>query len=274
MPLIVMTGIPSSGKSTRTAELKKYFEEIREKRVHIISEIETITKAGFDRNSFYAESKNEKGIRSDIKSAAQRLLNPNDVLIIDGSNYIKGYRYEIYCMTKLYKTPQCTIHCDIPVEYAWLCNTKRPAEEQYSREIFDALVMRYEVPDGKNRWDSPLFAASQEDELRFDDIYKALYEAQAPKPNLSTQCPRLSSTNYLYEIERETQMVADSIAFSKNCGVETDFKIPNCNLRVEGPLTVPQLLKLKKQFINYCKMQQTPVEQIVPLFVQYLNKSL
>lgn len=89
-----------------------------------------------------SDSKNEKCIRSDVKSMAQRILNPNDVLIIDGSNYIKGYRYEIYCMSKLYKTPQCTIHCDIPIEHAWLWNEKRPISEQYNREIFDALVMR------------------------------------------------------------------------------------------------------------------------------------
>lgn len=91
---------------------------------------------------FAVDSKNEKSVRSDIKSAAQRMLNTNDTLIIDGSNYIKGYRYEIYCMTKLYKTPQCTIFCDIPVEHAWLWNEKRPKYEQYNREIFDALVMR------------------------------------------------------------------------------------------------------------------------------------
>lgn len=91
---------------------------------------------------FAVDSKNEKSVRSDIKSAAQRMLNTNDILIIDGSNYIKGYRYEIYCMTKLYKTPQCTIFCDIPVEHAWLWNEKRPTYEQYNRGIFDALVMR------------------------------------------------------------------------------------------------------------------------------------
>lgn len=94
-------------------------------------------------HEFHSDSKKEKLIRGDIKSNAQRLLTQADVLIIDGSNYIKGYRYEIYCMSKLYKTPQCTVQCDLPVEHAWLWNEKRPESEQYSREIFDALVLRY-----------------------------------------------------------------------------------------------------------------------------------
>lgn len=52
MPLIVITGIPSSGKSTRSMELKKLFED-KEKEVHIVSELEQIIKAGFEKNSFY-----------------------------------------------------------------------------------------------------------------------------------------------------------------------------------------------------------------------------
>ena len=90
----------------------------------------------------FIDSKNEKSVRSDIKSMVQRMLNTNDILIIDGSNYIKGYRYEIYCITKLYKTPQCIIFCDIPIEHAWLWNERRSEYERYNREIFDALVMR------------------------------------------------------------------------------------------------------------------------------------
>lgn len=57
MPLIVITGIPSSGKTTRSFELKTYFEE-RLKRVgqsvEIISEFDALTKAGYDKNTLYA----------------------------------------------------------------------------------------------------------------------------------------------------------------------------------------------------------------------------
>lgn len=173
MPLIIITGIPSSGKSKRSLELKEYFETNRGKKVDIINEVDSIAKAGYDRNSYYdgecyfrstqrkihcvnwmkyfPDSKKEKSIRGDIKSEAQRRLNPNDILILDGSNYIKGYRYEIYCMSKLYKTPQCTIHCEIPVEHAWMLNEKRPEGERYTREIFDALVARWE-----NKWEPDL----------------------------------------------------------------------------------------------------------------------
>lgn len=56
MPLIIMTGIPASGKTTRTYQLKKYFEQEQNKRVHIVSEYDHIQRAGFDFRTFYKGS--------------------------------------------------------------------------------------------------------------------------------------------------------------------------------------------------------------------------
>lgn len=92
--------------------------------------------------SCLSDSKKEKAVRSSMKSDIQRKLNSNDLLIFDCSNYIKGYRYEIYCTTKLYKTPQCTLHCNLPIEQAWLWNNKRSESDRYEEEIFNALVSR------------------------------------------------------------------------------------------------------------------------------------
>ncbi|XP_046480604.1 protein KTI12 homolog [Neodiprion pinetum] len=275
MPLIVVTGIPSSGKSSRALELKGYLEKNHSKNVEIVSEFDAIVKAGYDKNTFYADSRKEKSIRGDLKSEVQRRLNPNDTLILDGSNYIKGYRYELHCMSKLYKTPQCTIHCEIPAEHAWMLNNRRDEEHKYTREIFDALVARYEAPDSRNRWDSPLFAVSPEDELKHEEIYAALYNVKAPKPNMSTQCPPLSSTNYLYELDKVTQEIVSAILSAKQTlGIESNIKIPGYGLTVNRSGTGPQLTRLRRQFLTYSKMQQSEPSQIAPLFVQYLNKSL
>ncbi|XP_058799111.1 protein KTI12 homolog [Phymastichus coffea] len=273
MPLIIMTGTPCSGKTTRANELKNYFET-RGKKVEIISEEETIDKATFNKNSFYADSKQEKLIRGNIKSNAQRLLTQSDVLIIDGSNYIKGYRYEIYCMSKLYKTPQCTVQCDLPIEHAWLWNEKRSDNKQYSREIFDDLILRYEPPDNKNRWDSPLFIVNPEDQLPCKEIYSSLYEVKAPKPNMSTQCPPLSATNYLYEMDRITQDIINEIASAKQLGIEYNIKIPKYNVILLNSASIPQLTRLRRQFLNYSKIQQIETDKIPSLFIEYLNKSL
>jgi protein KTI12 len=100
MPLCLLVGCPSSLKSTRARELKEFFEKEKQKTVYIVSENDIIRNTASDKNKVYLESAREKMIRAELKSNSLRLLNKNDLIIIDGLNYIKGYRYEIYCATK------------------------------------------------------------------------------------------------------------------------------------------------------------------------------
>ncbi|XP_011876466.1 PREDICTED: protein KTI12 homolog [Vollenhovia emeryi] len=277
MPLIVVTGIPCSGKTTRSVELKSYFEEKLKdsgQSVEIISESDAISQAGHDKNVYFADSKKEKAVRSSIKSDVQRKLDSNDLLILDGSNYIKGYRYEVYCTTKLYKTPQCTLHCNLPIEQAWMWNNQRPESDRYNEEIFESLVSRYEAPESTNRWDCPLFTVLPEDDLTCDEIHRYLYTGKLPKPNLSTQNPPLASTNYLYELDNVTKDVANAILSMGRLGVSNDIKIPGSSVNLERAPAPSRLAMLRRQFIQFNKMQQNRVGQTATLFVQYLNNNV
>ena len=100
MPFCLVVGCPSSLKSTRAQQLKEFFEKEKQKTVHIVSENDIIKNSGIEKNNVYLEAAKEKLIRADLKSNSLRLLNKNDLVIMDGLNYIKGYRYEIYCATK------------------------------------------------------------------------------------------------------------------------------------------------------------------------------
>lgn len=89
MPLIIITGLPSSGKTRSTNELREFLVG-RGKKVRIVSENSAIPKAGYKKNEYYADSQKEKMVRADLKSEAIRLLNKEDVTILDAGNYIKG----------------------------------------------------------------------------------------------------------------------------------------------------------------------------------------
>lgn len=192
MPLIIISGLPASGKTSRAQQLKAHFAS-RGKTVHIVSENEAIARAGFAKNELFASSPKEKIVRADLKSETLRLLNPVDVVILDAGNYIKGYRYELYCASKAVRTTQCTLFCGVQVERARRFNRERAADDgaAYSEEIFDSLCLRFEEPHGNNRWDSPLFTVFPEDELAVDRFYEALFENKPPAPNKSTQCVSL-----------------------------------------------------------------------------------
>jgi hypothetical protein len=51
---------------------------------------------------------------------------------------------------------------------------------------FDALVQRYEPPEGRNRWDAPLFELTPNDELPLEQISDYLANKRPPPPNKST----------------------------------------------------------------------------------------
>nr|CAD7457867.1 unnamed protein product [Timema tahoe] len=278
MPLILMTGIPSSGKTTRTLKLKSYFEDELKSAVHVVSENILFQKAGIDKNTLFLDSSKEKEIRGLIKAETQRLIGRESVVIIDAGNYIKGYRYELYCMSKSSKTTQCTIQCETSADTARQWNEGR-GDDTYSQDVFDALIMRYEAPDSRNRWDSPLFLVLPSDGLPLEQIQSALFDRKAPPPNQSTQCAPLSSTNFLYDLDRVTQDIVSAILSAQKLGLEGEIKLPGYQGCVLIPdissLTPSQLARLRRQFLAYTKLHPTnDVTKLAPLFVQFLNTSL
>lgn len=116
-----------------------------------------------------------------------RLLRSDNLVILDALNYIKGYRYELYCSSKANHSTQCTLLTQINYEEAWKLNENRKDGEKYERSVFDALLMRFEEPENRSRWDSPLFVILPEQRLEFDEISKVLFGKKAPPPNMSTQ---------------------------------------------------------------------------------------
>lgn len=204
MPLVIVTGFPSSGKTKRAGELRDYLES-RGKTVKVIGENHAIPKSGFRKNEYFHDSQKEKIVRAYLKSEAIRLMNKEDVVILDAGNYIKGYRYELYCASKAARTTQCTMYCALSTSQAWEFNEQRRRPDElehsadeddskldngsvpYTRDIFDALVLRYEEPIANNRWDAPLFTVLTDKQTPFSEVFAALYEKKPPPPNLSTQ---------------------------------------------------------------------------------------
>ena len=105
MPLIVMCGRPSSGKSKRAQEIKKYIEENLKLEVIIINE----ESLGIDRNKCYVDNIKEKEMRGSLRSNVEKTLNDKNVVILDSLNYIKGLRYELYCLARSAKSTNCVV---------------------------------------------------------------------------------------------------------------------------------------------------------------------
>ncbi len=280
MPLVVITGYPSSGKTSVCRRIKEHLESERGCPVDVVSENDLAA----DRNAVYADSGKEKTLRGQLKSAVISKLSKDRVLILDGLNYIKGFRYELYCASKSAKTTQCTVHCDLSPSDAWEWNCQAETEgRRYDRATFDALVARYEAPSAHSRWDAPLLLSLKQNPLDPASVSAALFGRAAPPPNQSTQCQPLSSASFVYELDRITKEVVNSVLEAQRSGLALDrVKVPSTEERVRLPagrrLDVASLTKMRRQFATYTKNRGRTGDEDVPklaaTFVRYLNSSL
>ena len=143
----------------------------------------------------YSTSQSEKTTRAALKSEFDRAISgkkntSTTLVILDSLNYIKGYRYELYCISKAagerhgviwITTTDCSTSSNSKV-------AKRRNGQRIDHQVWDgvetsttsldnnnalhlndrdgwyqddatidALVLRYEPPDDKNRWENPLY---------------------------------------------------------------------------------------------------------------------
>lgn len=59
--------------------------------------------------TYAADATAEKSARGSLMSAVTRQLSPDRIVIFDGMNYIKGFRYQLYCAAREYKCRTCTV---------------------------------------------------------------------------------------------------------------------------------------------------------------------
>ena len=85
MPLIILCGYPSSGKTKRSKELKEVLEK-EKPNVEVI----LIDDGSIDRNKVYSDRKLEILTRSALKSSVEQSLKNSNVVIVDSLNYVKG----------------------------------------------------------------------------------------------------------------------------------------------------------------------------------------
>ncbi|KAK4123913.1 chromatin associated protein KTI12 [Parathielavia appendiculata] len=162
MPLIILTGLPTSGKTTRAKQLHAYLSsritpsssssspppppnsnpntnptvapQIQPPKysLHLISDTTlSIPRSVYDLSPenlpAHVRSANasEKDARAAVYAAVKRVLSPRDIVILDGLNYIKGWRYQLFCEAKNVSTPSCVVQVGCTVERARAVNERR-----------------------------------------------------------------------------------------------------------------------------------------------------
>ncbi|OAQ99914.1 hypothetical protein LLEC1_04723 [Akanthomyces lecanii] len=318
MPLIVVTGFPTSGKSTRAKQLYDYLSgrvADSKHRLHLISDDSlSISRTVYDLAAVPAHTRSanasEKDARASLYGAVKRVLSDKDIVILDGLNYIKGWRYQLHCEAKAMRTPSCILQIGCTPDRAKEVNQARldaraavergekeatDGPEPYEQGNWDNLVFRYEEPNPMTRWDSPLFTLIwEDDEAQAKKTFEALWDAVAGdgrkvvKPNQSTEPRgRDASGDYLYILDRETQYIVKRILDQQGDDAGGEVKVPlndpaQDDLMVDLPalkkVSLPGLQRHRRAFMGLNRggigleaVGNMAADRIRSLFVRYLN---
>ncbi|EKM54184.1 uncharacterized protein PHACADRAFT_122997 [Phanerochaete carnosa HHB-10118-sp] len=265
MALVTISGYPCSGKTRRAERIKIALEHRLQDtsyagpqlRVVIVSD-DTL---GISRDA-YQDTRSEKPARGALFTAMQRAMDRDTILIIDAMNYIKGFRYQMYCAARELKLRVCTVYVVATQDLVKEWNETRMDGKTYAPQTLDNLLMRYEEPSSMVRWDSPLITVPWTDEdIPADDIWKAVTEGNVKPPNAGTQAVPKAPTDALRALEATTTAIVTAImaeqAASGGLGGSVTLALPdNVKTNVALParnVTLSELQRTKRQFVTVNK---------------------
>ena len=294
MALVVICGQPCSGKSIAAITLAESLKESDTKQsVRIIDE----ASLHLDRNQNYANMPSEKNLRGKLRSDVDRSVSRGDIVIVDSLNSVKGYRYELWCIARAAGIRYCVVYCDVDEAGCREWNKERSnrGEASYVDGVFEDLVRRFERPERRNRWDSPLFElypsrdGIEKSSLVILEAVTYLTKtvdsktqvARVLQPSIATQSARFSEANSLYELDRATQEVINAVVEQQGLGgaisrVTLGNELPP--IEICRPVGLPELRRLRRTFVKLMGQASlsgpplpTDADSAKRRFVDYLN---
>ncbi|KAH9485347.1 Protein kti12 [Psilocybe cubensis] len=235
MALITIAGYPAAGKSTRAAQLAAFLDAA----IHSDDYNGPIAKVlvvsdhslALSPHVYDADSKAEKPARGALFAAVQRMLATDTILILDSLNYIKGFRYQLYCAARELKLRTST-----------------------------NLFARFEEPSSMVRWDAPLFTVLWDDkDIPGAEIWDAITKGSVKPPNSGTLSAAKAPVDALHVLEQVTTNLATAIVSASSAqatggtsmvfanGVQFTVNLP------PRAMTLSELQRLKRQFVSVHK---------------------
>jgi protein KTI12 len=134
----MLTGYPCAGLSYRAKQLAELLETTQNQLLDALENDETNTTSKKDQKRFsfhivpshdpshprtvYDQARTEKEARAVAFARVKRFLAKDAFVILDGMNYIKGYRYQLWCEAKAMGTTCCVVSFDPCLSRSTTCS--------------------------------------------------------------------------------------------------------------------------------------------------------
>ena len=260
MSVILLVGVPGSGKTVLANNLKKKFDELGKECV-IVSE-PSVEQGTFD------SSDAERIGRSNFKTSFQREISAKRVVIADGMNFIKGYRYELFCLTREAGLGWCVAFCDVDDATAFARSEARYPDKERLRK----LIGRMERPRETTKFDKPLFVVTDpnDEEIINKIIEQSMSKSSLLKPKKATNiCVDTAHLNdkidqIINEFCAELQRVQETVPLGST------IEIKGAKMVIKRHYNTGQLKRAKREFTTRAKTMSNDVN-IPQIFADLLD---
>lgn len=209
MALLVVTGLPCSGRTTRVQEIRANFES-RLASSPTLSSVRVVQDADVHVDRHVYESQRTEGrARAAYLSAVRRALSTSAIVIADGGAglNIKGSRYELWCAARELGLRCATLYvaCTQDLCRAWNAKRRAHGEPCYTDACLDELMFRFEEPTPEARWHRPLFTTTSVGSADhpeclptpLDAIWDAMTLARVQPPKAVTAVVRIIAYDFV-----------------------------------------------------------------------------
>ncbi|KAG9122992.1 hypothetical protein FRC07_000388 [Ceratobasidium sp. 392] len=303
MALVTISGFPCSGKTRRAQQLSKFLENKIQEDSNLHTKSWKVSVLSDDLlsipRSSYDESRLEKPARSALLSAIVRDLSKSTILIIDSANYIKGFRYQIYCAAREVGVRVCTMYVVATPDMCREWHQARQEQDRYKDATFENLLQRYEEPNSMVRWDAPLFTVPwSDDSAPGEDIWKAITSGDVRPANQAVAAIAKPPSDALQTLDQTTAAIVGAIMSAQSSLGATGGVLPLTLTSQSEPLSriditlparhvsLPELSRHKRQFVAARKKAVTQglagnkgemewgAEAVARKFVEYLEENM
>lgn len=304
-----MCGLPASGKSTVADKLSDFLcADGRKVRIvrdgddalsnwtvstsdgdgTVQNSLEAQREEHASRRQLYKDSTSEKFTRAKLRANAERALTSSRgvTVIIDSLNYIKGFRYELYCVAKTCDASYAVVWTQATVDDCVSRDGERAdnGADSYGDELASALARRFEPPEGRNRWDSPLFTINVL-KPEWDSELAAVRSVLDSKlqATFATRQHVAPLVNTLGELDRITRATEAALISKLQGGavVGESIAVPNASIpvRLQRKPRVAELRNMRRAYLNYSRMHppsddMATTDKFADEYVHYVNEQL
>ncbi len=230
--LIILCGLPASGKSTFAFKFKSILENVNDQVIVSIVDPDKIRKNLYSGNFNH---KKEKIVRKRNLKNVRKALKDGNIVISDDLNYYSSMRHDLKEVAEKVDIPFYIIHISTPVDQCVLWNEKRG--KPIPNQVIQNINKKFDLFDSYS-WDKPIISIDLSEVTNLDAKIRNLLK-------LIEQDIKLTSEQIQKSLLKKTKN-----RYKQSLDQITRKIVNQYIIHLKETSLIPQIIRLRKVFIK------------------------